>query len=108
MVLMRPMLLLLKNPEKKMVDVGSDEEFNESKAGISQSTCQTNPDVSWSALSDVQKGNRCATNTPVRATKKERPSSGTKIRNPSKSPPPKYTKVTEEHKIATSIDNIVK
>ena len=97
-----------KKYRKEMVDAGSDEESNGSKAEVSQSTRQTNTDASESTLSAVQRGKRRATNTLVRATRKERPSSATEIRNPSKSPPPKRTKVTGGHKIATSINNMVK
>lgn len=55
----------------------------------------------------MQKGKHCAKNTFVRATKK-RLFNITKIRNPSKNLLPKRIKVTKRHKIATSIDNIVK
>lgn len=97
-----------KQSGKEMVEAGSDEESNRSEAGVFQSTRQTNTDASGSTLSAVQRGKCLATNTLVRATGKERPSSATEIRNPSKSPPPKRTKVTGGHKIATSIDNMVK
>lgn len=56
----------------------------------------------------VQRGKYCVTNTFIREIRKEKPSNNIKIRNPSKISSPKYIKVTESHKIATSIDNIVK
>lgn len=96
-----------KKSGKEMVDAGSDEESNGLEAGVSQSTRQTNTDASKSTLSAVQRGKRCATNILVRATRKERPSYATEIRNSSRIPPLKRTKVTG-HKIATSIDDMVK
>lgn len=56
----------------------------------------------------MQKGKHCVTNTFIKAIRKEKLSSNIKIRNPSKISSPKYIKVTESHKIAISIDNIVK
>lgn len=56
----------------------------------------------------MQKNKRCITNTFVKATRKERPSSAINIRNLSKNLSFKRTKITGGYKIATSIDNIVK
>lgn len=56
----------------------------------------------------MQRGKRCITNILIRVTRKEKPLSSTKIHNPSKNLSLKYTKMTKKHKIAISIDNMIK
>lgn len=91
-----------------MINARFNKKSNKSKAEVSQSTYQTNTDISRSILSAMQKNKCRVINTLVRVTRKEKLSSAIKIHNPSKNPPPKRTKVTGGHKIATSIDNMVK
>lgn len=99
---------MAKKFRKNIVHAGFNEESNRSEADVSQSTHQINTNASKSTLSAIQRGKHCIINTFIRVTRKKKLLNIIKIRNPSKSLLPKYTKVIERHKIATSIDNMVK